>query len=85
MKYLRFSDLAERGILRNRATLSRWIQELGFPRGVLLGPNTRAWTEEEVDARLAVRAAERGVARAKRSARSIIPTQGLCKGGRRFV
>ncbi len=62
MKYLRFSDLAERGIVRNRATLSRWIQELGFPRGVLLGPNTRAWTEEEVEAWLAVRAAEREVA-----------------------
>jgi predicted DNA-binding transcriptional regulator AlpA len=52
--YLRFSDLLARGILKNRATLGNWIKH-GFPRGTLLGPNTRAWTEAEVDAYLAAR------------------------------
>ncbi len=59
MKYLRFYDLAERGIVRNRVTLGRWIQELGFPPGILLGPNSRAWPEDEIEAWLAARAAQR--------------------------
>lgn len=48
MKYLRYSDLVERGIVRNRPTLYRWIRHQGFPTGILLGPNTRAWPEDEV-------------------------------------
>ena len=65
---LRFADLKARGIVRNRTTLSRWIQNLGFPPGVMLGMNTRTWTKEEIDAWLAERAAasnaERGEATA---------------------
>lgn len=49
-KFLRFKDLVERGIVRNRVTLYRWIRDNGFPPGVLLGPNTRAWPEDEIDA-----------------------------------
>lgn len=45
---LRFNDLVELGIVRNRVTLGNWIRERGFPPGQLLGPNTRTWTENEV-------------------------------------
>ena len=47
-KVLRFSDLKARGIVNNRATLYRWIRGQGFPPGFLLGPNSRAWREEDV-------------------------------------
>ncbi len=47
--YLRFDDLRERRIVNNRTTLYRWIKERGFPSGILLGPNTRVWPEEEVE------------------------------------
>jgi predicted DNA-binding transcriptional regulator AlpA len=47
---LRFSDLKERGIVRNWPTLSRWIERDGFPPGRKLSANTRAWSEEEVEA-----------------------------------
>src|SRR5262249_47416891 len=36
------------GIVSNRQTLSRWIRYEGFPEGVLLGPNSRAWLEDGV-------------------------------------
>jgi predicted DNA-binding transcriptional regulator AlpA len=53
--YLRFSDLVARGIVRNRATLGNWIKHGFFPCGTLIAPNTRAWTEAEIDAYLASR------------------------------
>ena len=61
-KYLRYHDLVERQIVNNRTTLQRWILKYGFPAGVLLGPNSRAWPAEQVDAWLEARAAERSVA-----------------------
>ena len=48
--YYRFKDLQAAGIVSNRMTLSRWIKHCGFPPGVLLGPNTRAWPADEVEA-----------------------------------
>jgi predicted DNA-binding transcriptional regulator AlpA len=51
--YLRFADLVERGVVRNRVTLSNWIKKHDFPRGQLIGPNTRVWTEGEVEAWIA--------------------------------
>jgi predicted DNA-binding transcriptional regulator AlpA len=45
---LRFSDLKKRGIISNWPTLHRWIKFEGFPPGMLLGPNSRAWTDDEV-------------------------------------
>jgi predicted DNA-binding transcriptional regulator AlpA len=47
--YYRFDDLAKAGIVNNRVTLSRWIKKEGFPVGVMLGPNTRAWPKDEID------------------------------------
>jgi predicted DNA-binding transcriptional regulator AlpA len=46
--YLRFDDLKSRQIVKNRPTLYRWIKLHKFPEGILLGPNTRVWPEEEV-------------------------------------
>jgi predicted DNA-binding transcriptional regulator AlpA len=43
-QYLRFSDLQQRGIVSNRQTLGRWIQNRHFPRGVMMGPGVRAWS-----------------------------------------
>lgn len=50
MKYLRFRDLVDRNIVRNRQTLGRWIRDRGFPTGIKLGENTRVWAEDEVAA-----------------------------------
>ena len=55
-KLLRFRHLKERGIVDNRTTLGRWIKRHGFPPGILIGPNSRAWTEEVIEAWLAERA-----------------------------
>ncbi len=57
MILLRFKHLKERRVVNNRATLGRWIKDQGFPPGFLLGPNSRAWTEDSVDAWLKERAA----------------------------
>ena len=46
--YWRFNDLKRLGIVTNRMTLWRWIKDQGFPEGVLLGPNSRAWPVPEV-------------------------------------
>ena len=54
-KRLRFCDLIDRGIVRNRPTLANWIRLHGFPPGQLTGPNSRTWSEEEVDTWLANR------------------------------
>ena len=54
-KLLRFSDLKTRNIVKNGPTLLRWIEREGFPLGMLLGPNTRAWREADIEAWLATR------------------------------
>jgi hypothetical protein len=53
--YLRFADLKARGIVGNWATLKRRIERDGFPPGRMLGPNTRAWPEDEIERWLASR------------------------------
>jgi predicted DNA-binding transcriptional regulator AlpA len=58
--YLRFEDLKERGIVKHWLTLRRWIKHAGFPPGILLGPNTRAFPEADVEAWLASRPTKRG-------------------------
>ncbi|MBI1189018.1 MAG: AlpA family phage regulatory protein [Alphaproteobacteria bacterium] len=56
-RYLRFADLVERRIVKNRATLCRWQQRHGFPRPVRLGPNTAAFRESDIEAWLREREA----------------------------
>jgi hypothetical protein len=52
---LRFSDLKKRRIVENWPTLRRWVEKEGFPPGLMLGPNTRGWREEEINEWLASR------------------------------
>jgi hypothetical protein len=52
-----FADLRERGIACNWATLRRMIDRDGFPSGIQLGPNRRAWFLSDVQAWLASRPA----------------------------
>ena len=47
-RILHFPDLKYAGIVNNRTTLYRWIKDHGFPPGVLLGPNSRGWAENDV-------------------------------------
>jgi predicted DNA-binding transcriptional regulator AlpA len=60
-RVLRFSDLVERGIVRNRATLRNWTQNkrIGFPAGRWVGPNSKSWVESEVEAWLEARSTDR--------------------------
>jgi predicted DNA-binding transcriptional regulator AlpA len=57
MKLLRFRDLKERNIVNNWPTLLRWINDpkIAFPPGRRIGPNTRTWTDDEVEAWIASR------------------------------
>ena len=48
LKRLRFSDLVRLGVVTNRVTLGNWIRDRGFPSGQLTGPNSRTWSEAEV-------------------------------------
>jgi predicted DNA-binding transcriptional regulator AlpA len=54
-KRLRFADLVALGIVNNRPTLQNWIRDRGFPPGQLTGPNSRTWSEDEVQRWLARR------------------------------
>jgi predicted DNA-binding transcriptional regulator AlpA len=49
MKLLRYPDLKAMGVVGSRMTLKRLIHMRGFPPGVLITPNARAWLEDEVD------------------------------------
>jgi hypothetical protein len=42
MQFYRFRDLKDAGIVRDRATLRRWIRDLGFPAPRVMGPNSLA-------------------------------------------
>src|SRR5262245_23056476 len=57
--YVRARDIRDAGIARNWPTLTRLIEEEGFPRGVMLSPNIRAWRLDEIEAWLATRPVER--------------------------
>jgi hypothetical protein len=69
-----FRDLKDRGIINNHVTLKRWIEREGFPPGLLLGPNSRAWRASDVEAWLDSRptcvAEPRGAAKQNRGGRS---------------
>jgi hypothetical protein len=70
IRLLRFRDLQTRGIIPNWPTLKARVRDHGFPPGRKLGPNSRAWTEDEVDAWIASRpnvaSPARGVAKTRR-------------------
>ena len=59
MRFIRFSQLKEKGITFTRQHVGR-LQKAGkFPRSVPLGENTKPFIEEEIDEYLASRVAER--------------------------
>jgi predicted DNA-binding transcriptional regulator AlpA len=65
--FLRYPDLRARGIVNNRPALKNLIDKAEFPSGRMLGPNSRAWTEAEVDEWLAARPTARKPAPRRRS------------------
>jgi len=54
-EFYQYRELQKARIVNNRASLSYKIKHQGFPVGRLLGPNTRAWTKNEIEAWLASR------------------------------
>ena len=48
--WLRFADLKRMKLVTNHVTLKRWIEQEGFPPGLMLGPNTRGWRKSDVEA-----------------------------------
>ena len=67
MKWIRYPDLVAKGIVNSRMTLKRLIDDQGFPPGILVTPNARAWNEADVDTWLTNRPVDR-----KRSTRRSI-------------
>jgi hypothetical protein len=65
----RFPDLKQRNIVKSWTQLKRLQQHFNFPKGRMVGPNTRAWTEQEIDEWVASRPVDgpptRGAAKAK--------------------
>jgi predicted DNA-binding transcriptional regulator AlpA len=56
---LRFKHLKQRRIVENWPQLKRLVERHGFPPGIYLSPNTRAWPEDEVDRWLESRPSDR--------------------------
>ena len=48
MKYLRYHFLEATGRIPNRVTANRWIERGTFPPPYDLGPNSRAWSDEDI-------------------------------------
>ena len=62
MKLIAYSDLKEKkGIKYSRVHVSRLEKADKFPKHVNLGPQSIGWLEEEIDAWIAARAAERSI------------------------
>jgi len=74
IRLLRFKDLQARGIINNWPMLKRRIARDGFPQGRMIGPNHRAWIEEEVEkwikSRPVAGPAPKGVAKRKGTPRN---------------
>jgi predicted DNA-binding transcriptional regulator AlpA len=54
-RWLRYWELKQEKGVGSRMTLKRLIDLHGFPPGVMITPNARAWSEAEVDAWIAAR------------------------------
>jgi hypothetical protein len=59
--FARFPNLKDAGITQNWEHLTRLIDKEGFPPGILLSRNIRAWDVEEVRRWLAERPVERKI------------------------
>jgi hypothetical protein len=49
MCFVNYKYLVEQGIVQNRVTLARSIENFGFPKPLQLGKNRLAWRLEEVE------------------------------------
>lgn len=53
-QFVRYKDLFERGVFANRMDVARKVAA-GFPKPLEMGPNTIAWSVDEVEQWLASR------------------------------
>lgn len=58
-RFLRYSDLRERGIRWSRKHIHDLEREAKFPKRVRIGENSIAWIESEIDGYIAERIAAR--------------------------
>jgi predicted DNA-binding transcriptional regulator AlpA len=70
-KMLRVKDLQQRGIAASHQAVRHLQLHQNFPLGRLLGPNTRAWTTDEVNDWLRSRPVEVSEQARRRARRSI--------------
>ena len=68
---VRFKDLQRLNVAKSWAQLRHMQKHYAFPAGILLGPNTRAWSASEVKEWLASRPTEVSQQAKVRAARSI--------------
>lgn len=66
--FVRYRDLVAAGIVGNWPTLLRLIDVEGFPPGIMIGRNTRAWPVDEIESWLASRPIVRKIVPARRRA-----------------
>jgi predicted DNA-binding transcriptional regulator AlpA len=57
----RFKDLVAAGLVANRTSLTRLVDNDNFPPGVMIGRNTRVWRAADIEAWLATRPTARKV------------------------
>jgi predicted DNA-binding transcriptional regulator AlpA len=70
-RFLRLSDLQDRGIAMTHQAVRHMQLHEGFPRGRLLGPGTRVWTVAEINQWLDSRPVEVSEQARRRAQRSI--------------
>jgi hypothetical protein len=59
--YLRYDDLVAANIVGSWTQLGRMIERDGFPPGIRLTPNIRAWRLDEIETWLSARPVERKI------------------------
>jgi predicted DNA-binding transcriptional regulator AlpA len=74
-RYVRYRDLVTAGVVRNWPTLLRLIDVEGFPAGIMIGPNSRAWALHEVEAWLDARPSARKIVNPAHKPRSRKPAE----------
>jgi predicted DNA-binding transcriptional regulator AlpA len=60
-QFVRFNDLRRAGVARTRKQIKQLVERHGFPSGILLSPNVRAWRVAEIKTWLRDRPVERKV------------------------
>jgi predicted DNA-binding transcriptional regulator AlpA len=71
LELLRYKDLRRLGVVSSWPQLRRMQELYGFPSGLLLGPNSRAWRVLDVEKWLAERPTEPSKPVMERAAKSV--------------